>query len=282
MEILGEDRFRINSYRTVARVIGGAADRRGGPAGQRRTGRDARNRQVDAGQDRGVRQDRRITAHQELLAKIPPTLLELLGIPGVGPKTRQDVLSRAAHREHRGSEAGPGRGPGRDAAGIRAEEGGRHPQRHRVPGEGHRPHSPRSGDGRRRYRRRFLAADCPASTRSSRPARSAAGPRPSATWISSPRRATRARAAQTPGADHRVVHEGPVRRADSGRRRDQGLRSHPHGHDARSGRCTGGAAGELRGRLAVFHRLQGPQRPSAGDRREGQAQAQRVRPVQGR
>jgi len=87
MEILGEDRFRINSYRTVARVI-------------EETGADiaALLESGDLANTPGIGKSSlakieefvktgRIQAHQELLAKIPPTLPDLLTIPGVGPKS---------------------------------------------------------------------------------------------------------------------------------------------------------------------------------------------------
>jgi DNA polymerase (family 10) len=87
MEILGEDRFRINSCRTVARVI-------------EETGADiaALLESGDLAKTPGIGKSSlakieefvktgRIQAHQELLARIPPALLDLLTIPGVGPKT---------------------------------------------------------------------------------------------------------------------------------------------------------------------------------------------------
>jgi DNA polymerase (family 10) len=87
MEILGEDRFRINSYRTVSRAIeempldievmletGRLADVPGiGKSSLARI-----EEYVKTGE---------IQAHQELLAKVPSTLLELLRVPGVGPKS---------------------------------------------------------------------------------------------------------------------------------------------------------------------------------------------------
>lgn len=87
MEILGEDRFRINSYRTVARVIGElgtdvavllAGGELGSIPGIGKSTQTKIEEFVKTGE---------IKAHQELMAKIPSTLLELLGIPGVGPKT---------------------------------------------------------------------------------------------------------------------------------------------------------------------------------------------------
>jgi DNA polymerase (family 10) len=86
MEILGEDRFRINSYRKVARVIGELPT-------------DVKDL-LDSGQLAKVPgigksslakieefiNTGTITANQELLKKIPTDLLELLKIPGVGPK----------------------------------------------------------------------------------------------------------------------------------------------------------------------------------------------------
>ncbi|UCG47268.1 MAG: DNA polymerase/3'-5' exonuclease PolX [Phycisphaerales bacterium] len=86
MEILGEDRFRINSYRKVARVIGDIPIDvevllgSGGLAATPGIGKSSLAK-IEEFFKSGA-----ITAHRQLLAKIPPTLLELLGIPGMGPK----------------------------------------------------------------------------------------------------------------------------------------------------------------------------------------------------
>jgi DNA polymerase (family 10) len=86
MEILGEDRFRINSYRKVARIIGDiptdiedllASGQLATVPGIGKSSLAKIEEFVKTGT---------ITAHQELLKKIPPALLELLNIPGVGPK----------------------------------------------------------------------------------------------------------------------------------------------------------------------------------------------------
>ncbi len=86
MEILGEDHFRINTYRKVARVISdcpkdvatlatehGLQDLPGiGKASAEKI-----NEFVHRGS---------ITTHRDLLKKIPAGLLDLLKIPGFGPK----------------------------------------------------------------------------------------------------------------------------------------------------------------------------------------------------
>ncbi|MBM4029575.1 MAG: PHP domain-containing protein [Planctomycetes bacterium] len=87
MEILGEDRFRINSYRKVARVIAETpTDVRvlleGGQLADMPGIGKSTLAKIDEFVKTGV-----ITAHQELLARIPPSLLDLLRIPGVGPKS---------------------------------------------------------------------------------------------------------------------------------------------------------------------------------------------------
>ncbi|HCO94137.1 MAG TPA: DNA polymerase/3'-5' exonuclease PolX [Phycisphaerales bacterium] len=86
MEILGEDRFRINSNRKVARVIGDIpTDIRDLLAG----GQLAKVPGIGKSSLAKIEEFFKtgaITAHQELLKKIPPELLELLTIPGVGPK----------------------------------------------------------------------------------------------------------------------------------------------------------------------------------------------------
>jgi DNA polymerase (family 10) len=87
MEILGEDRFRVNSYRKVARVVG-----------EMPTDVDVLLEQGQLADVPGIGKSTlakieefvrtgAIKAHQDLLARIPSSLLELLRIPGVGPKS---------------------------------------------------------------------------------------------------------------------------------------------------------------------------------------------------
>jgi DNA polymerase (family 10) len=86
MEILGDDRFRINSYRRVARVIG---DMPRDVEEMLATGKLAETPGVGKSSLAKIEEfvkTGKITAREELLKKIPGTLLELLKIPGVGPK----------------------------------------------------------------------------------------------------------------------------------------------------------------------------------------------------
>ncbi len=87
MEILGEDPFRVNTYRKVARIVGemptdvGVLLENGQLAEVPGIGKSTLAK-IDEFVKTGT-----IKAHQELLARIPPSLLELLKIPGVGPKS---------------------------------------------------------------------------------------------------------------------------------------------------------------------------------------------------
>jgi DNA polymerase (family 10) len=87
MEILGEDRFRINSYRTVARTILEL------PADVEAMLEDGKLAEVPGiGKSSLAKIEEfvktgEVKAHQDLLTKIPTTLLDLLTIPGVGPKS---------------------------------------------------------------------------------------------------------------------------------------------------------------------------------------------------
>ena len=86
MEILGEDRFRINSYRKVARII---SDMPTDIEPLLATGRLAETPGIGKSSLAKIEEFVKtgaITAHQQLLAKIPPKLLELLSVPGIGPK----------------------------------------------------------------------------------------------------------------------------------------------------------------------------------------------------
>ncbi|MFZ2147583.1 MAG: DNA polymerase/3'-5' exonuclease PolX [Sedimentisphaerales bacterium] len=94
MEILGEDRFRINSYRKVARVIG---DMPTDVETLLVSGQLAKTPGIGKSSLAKIEEFMKagkITAHQELLKKIPPTLLELLTIPGMGPKGVKAVYEK--------------------------------------------------------------------------------------------------------------------------------------------------------------------------------------------
>ncbi len=86
MEILGDDPFRINSYRKVARLIGDMPTdveelfKSGKLAETPGIGKSSLAK-IEEFLKKGT-----ITAHKDLLKKIPPTLLDLLKIPGMGPK----------------------------------------------------------------------------------------------------------------------------------------------------------------------------------------------------
>jgi len=86
MEILGEDRFRINSYRKVARVIGDI------PTDVEKLlaeGKLAKMQGIGKSSLAKIEEfvkTGEIAAHRELLGKVPPGLPELLTIGGVGPK----------------------------------------------------------------------------------------------------------------------------------------------------------------------------------------------------
>ncbi len=94
MEILGEDRFRINTYRRVSRIIADMP-----------TDIETLLASGDLEKTPGIGKSSlakieefiktgTITAHKQLLKKIPPTLLELLTIPGVGPKSVKAVYEK--------------------------------------------------------------------------------------------------------------------------------------------------------------------------------------------
>jgi DNA polymerase (family 10) len=86
MEILGEDPFRINTYRRVARII---ADMPTDVETLLAAGELAKIPGIGKSSIAKIEEftrTGRITAHRQLLRKIPPTLLELLNIPGMGPK----------------------------------------------------------------------------------------------------------------------------------------------------------------------------------------------------
>ncbi len=86
MEILGEDRFRINTYRRVARTI---VETPTDAEELLASGELAKIPGIGKSSIAKIQQfiqTGQIEAHQQLLGKIPTDLLELLKIPGMGPK----------------------------------------------------------------------------------------------------------------------------------------------------------------------------------------------------
>lgn len=88
LEILGGDGFRINAFRRAARVM----EDLGQDLAQ--VGPDLKQLTAIEGIGKGTAQriaeflsTGKVKEHAQLLAKIPPGLLELLEIPGLGPKT---------------------------------------------------------------------------------------------------------------------------------------------------------------------------------------------------
>ncbi|MFA5252934.1 MAG: helix-hairpin-helix domain-containing protein, partial [Phycisphaerae bacterium] len=94
MEILGDDRFRINSCRRVSRII---ADMPTDIETLLDSGDLAKTPGIGKSSLARIEEfikTGKMTAHKQLLAKIPPTLLELLTIPGVGPKSVKAVYEK--------------------------------------------------------------------------------------------------------------------------------------------------------------------------------------------
>ncbi len=94
MEILGEDRFRINTYRRVGRIIADMPTdietllARGDLAKTPGIGKSSLAKIEEFVKTGSIK------AHKQLLAKIPPTLLELLTIPSMGPKGVKTIYEK--------------------------------------------------------------------------------------------------------------------------------------------------------------------------------------------
>jgi DNA polymerase (family 10) len=87
LELTSEDTFRINSYRKTSRIM---EDLSRDVADLLASGELAEVPGIGKGTLQRIEEylkTGKITAHQELLAKVPAGLIELLHIPGLGPKT---------------------------------------------------------------------------------------------------------------------------------------------------------------------------------------------------
>ncbi len=86
LEITGEQSFRVNSYRRVARTIDDLTEDVAEVAAQGRLGDLPGIGKGSVGRIEEFLAKGRITDHQELLASVPKGLPALLKIPGMGPK----------------------------------------------------------------------------------------------------------------------------------------------------------------------------------------------------
>ena len=91
MEILGEDRFRINSYRKVARIVAELPNDVGILLANGQLAKRPGIGKSSLAKIEEFCRSGRLTAHEDLLKKIPITLLDLLAIGGMGPKSVKAV-----------------------------------------------------------------------------------------------------------------------------------------------------------------------------------------------
>ena len=94
MEILGEDPFRISTYRKVARII---SDLPTDVEALLATGQLAEIPGIGKSSLAKIEdfvKTGTITAHKQLLTKIPASLLELLTIPSLGPKGTKAIYEK--------------------------------------------------------------------------------------------------------------------------------------------------------------------------------------------
>ena len=125
LEVKGELVFKTVAYHRAADAIGRspvdlvAAYR----AGERAA--DPGRRQGDQRQDRGAGDDRAACAfYERLRAEVPPSLVELLQIPGLGPKTVRQLHQELGIEIARRPAAGRRGGPAADRPGhVRADRG---------------------------------------------------------------------------------------------------------------------------------------------------------------
>lgn len=94
MEILGEDRFRINSYRKVARAV---VELPNDVAALLESGQLAKTPGIGKSSLAKIEEfvkTGKITAHEQLLKRVPPALPELLRVPGMGPKGVKTIYEK--------------------------------------------------------------------------------------------------------------------------------------------------------------------------------------------
>ncbi len=121
MEIKGEEPFRVNSYRKVARILGDLAEDIAQVAEREElTGLPG----IGEGTARNVRQylaEGRIDAQEQLMNGFPAEVLELLRIPGLGPKTAGKLMASKGIQSLDDLEKALESGALEDMPGVRAK-----------------------------------------------------------------------------------------------------------------------------------------------------------------
>jgi DNA polymerase (family 10) len=87
MEILGEDRFRINSYRKASRIVEDLTEELAAVAARGELGKIAGVGKSTAAKIEQFLAAGKVDLHEELLARVPDGLTGLLDVQGLGPKT---------------------------------------------------------------------------------------------------------------------------------------------------------------------------------------------------
>ena len=210
----------------------------------------------------------------ELLEKYHPSMLQLLKIQGLGPKTIALIWSAYKVSDVDGVEKLAREGKIRELPAHGREARSKAAQSHR----GLPPHLRTLPHRRRRDARpkRLIEhlANIPASTRSRPPARCAAAATPSAISTSSlPERP----AATTEGRQAAIDHVCEYPRSD-GRHRQRRQQSQLPPARRHASRRAPAAARIVRRGHAVLHRIEGPQRRPAPARPQDGLHAQRIQP----
>jgi len=95
MEILAEDRFRINSYRKASRILAELPEAIDQIAEEGRLESIPGIGKSTARKINQYLETGRVTLLDELLSKVPPELTDLLAVPGLGPKTVAKLWKQA-------------------------------------------------------------------------------------------------------------------------------------------------------------------------------------------
>ena len=86
LELKGENPFKIRAYRNAAEVVAGSPDQAAGRSDEELRGWPGIGRDLSI-RIREISETGTTSIHQDLLAEFPPTLLDILRLQGVGPKT---------------------------------------------------------------------------------------------------------------------------------------------------------------------------------------------------
>ena len=265
LEIEGANPFRIRAYRNAVRTLETQTTplARWLAEGRDLTALQGIGKEM-ASHVRELCETGRLGLRDEMAARVPAGLVEVMRLPGVGPKKARKLWQELAVADVDALEEAAEAGRVRGVDGLRRAQRGEDPRRHRRLAPPERPHAPRPGRPPRRTAARRPARRVAKRSGSRSPAPTGGAAKRWGTSTCWPSSASRRRPQRLMARFIAYPQVAEVlMRGDTRGSVRFGSRA--------AGRPAHRAAGELRRGARLLHRLEGAQRAAAPARRRARA-----------